>query len=128
MGLTLRMDKGGRFTRFQPLSWVTEDGAMRWCFPSPLFERRYFEDKLGAWDSVRVGADAEIVQRIRRFEPEAIRILTCPVMIQLDDEWSLTRSEEFFNDERGESPHRLEYRERWGRWHDEHKVMPKMTC
>ena len=127
MGLTLRMDKGGRFTRFQPLNWVTEDGAMRWCFPSPLFERRYFDEKLGAWDSVRVGADAEIVQRIRRFEPEAIRLLDCPVMIQLDEEGSLTRNEEFFNDERGESQHRLEYRKSWSRWHDEHEVMPKMS-
>jgi hypothetical protein len=125
MGLTLRMDKAGRFTRFQPLSWVTEDGAMRWCFPSPLFERRYFEDKLGAWDSVRVGADAEIVQRIRRFEPEAIQVMNCPVMIQLDEEGSLTRSEEFFNDQRGESPARQAYRESWMALHAKSNSLPK---
>jgi glycosyltransferase involved in cell wall biosynthesis len=125
MGLTLRMDKGGRFTRFQPLNWVTEDGAMRWCFPSPLFERCYFDDKLEAWDSFRVGADAEIVQRIRRFEPEAIRVLNCPVMIQLDGAGSLTKSEVYFNDERGESPARAAYREAWAQRHRQHNSMPK---
>lgn len=54
MGKTLRITASGQFTRFQPPNWVTNDGAMRWCFPSPLFERRYFVERLGAWDSVTV--------------------------------------------------------------------------
>lgn len=126
MGKTLRMDNQGGFTRFQPTNWVTNDGAMRWCFPSPLFERRYFVERLGAWDSVTVGADTEIIQRIRRFEPQALRILDIPVMLQLDAEDSLTRAESTYNDDRGEAPVRVAYRQSWSRWHATQTNMPKL--
>lgn len=117
MGRTLRCDMNGQFTRFQPLDWVSLDGALRLCFPSPLFSRAYFDQKLGAWDSVRIGADAEIFQRIRRFEPGALQILDTPVMLQLDLDGSLTRHEETHNDERGEAPARTAYRQAWSAWH-----------
>lgn len=117
LGNSLRMERQGRFTRFQPTNWVTEDGAMRTCFPSPLFERRYFVERLGAWDSVKVGADTEILQRIRRFDRLALAELDRLVMLQLDDERNLTRQPETYNDERGESPGRVAYREAWGQWH-----------
>jgi hypothetical protein len=126
MGKTLRMNNQGSFTRFQPTNWVTNDGAMRWCFPSPLFERRYFVERLGAWDSVNVGADTEIIQRIRRFEPRALEILDIPVMLQLDAEDSLTRAETTYNDDRGESPVRVEYRQSWSRWHAKQPNLPKL--
>jgi glycosyltransferase involved in cell wall biosynthesis len=48
MGRTLRCDMNGQFTRFQPMDWVSLDGALRLCFPSPLFDRTYFDQKLGA--------------------------------------------------------------------------------
>jgi hypothetical protein len=116
----------GQFTRFQPLDWVSLDGALRLCFPSPLFNRAYFDQKLGAWDSVRIGADAEIFQRIRRFEPGALRILDTPVMLQLDLQDSLTRHEETHNDERGEAPARTAYRRAWSAWHAAQMAMPKL--
>ncbi len=126
MGRTLRCDMNGQFTRFQPLDWVSLDGALRLCFPSPLFNRAYFDQKLGAWDSVRIGADAEIFQRIRRFDPSALQILDTPVMLQLDLDGSLTRSEETHNDERGEAPARTAYRQAWSAWHAAQTEMPKL--
>jgi hypothetical protein len=126
MGRTLRCDMNGQFTRFQPINWVSLDGALRLCFPSPLFDRAYFDQKLGAWDSVRIGADAEIFQRIRRFEPGALRILDTPVMLQLDLQDSLTRHEETHNDERGEAPARTAYRRAWSAWHAAQMAMPKL--
>jgi hypothetical protein len=126
MGRTLRCDMNGQFTRFQPLDWVSLDGALRLCFPSPLFDRAYFDQKLGAWDSVRVGADAEIFQRIRRFDPSALCTLDTPVMLQLDLPDSLTRHEETHNDERGESPARTAYRQAWSAWHAGQTDMPKL--
>jgi glycosyltransferase involved in cell wall biosynthesis len=126
MGRTLRCDMNGQFTRFQPLDWVSLDGALRLCFPSPLFDRVYFDQKLGAWDSVRVGADAEIIQRVRRFDPGALHILDAPVMLQLDLLDSLTRREESYNDERGEAPARAAYRKAWTAWHAAHTEMPKL--
>ena len=127
LGTTLRMQRDGRFTRFQPAGWVSDDGAMRTCFPSPLFERRYFVDRLGAWDSARFGADTEILQRIRRFDPAALAALTTPTMLQLDEDGSLTRHSETYNDERGESPARLTYRLAWNRWHAGQGNLPKMA-
>lgn len=126
MGKTLRLDASGQFTRLQPPNWVTEDGAFRWCFPSPLFERQFFLDRLGAWDSVTIGADAEIIQRIRRFAPGTLKILDVPVMLQLDVEGSLTRADATHNDDRGESPMRAAYRQSWRRWHDCQAELPKL--
>ena len=126
MGRTLRCDMNGQFTRFQPLDWVSLDGALRLCFPSPLFDRAYFDQKLGAWDSVRIGADAEILQRIRRFDPGSLHILDTPVMLQLDLDGSLTRNEETHNDERGEAPARAAYRQAWSAWHKGQTEMPKL--
>jgi hypothetical protein len=126
MGRTLRCDMNGRFTRFQPLDWFSLDGALRLCFPSPLFSRAYFDQKLGAWDSVRIGADAEILQRIRRFDPGALQILDTPVMLQLDLDDSLTRNEETYNDERGEAPARTAYRQAWAAWHAAQTNMPML--
>ncbi len=126
MARTLRCDMNGQFTRFQPIDWVSLDGALRLCFPSPLFERAYFDQKLGAWDSVRIGADAEIFQRIRRFDPGALQILDTPVMLQLDLQDSLTRHEETHNDERGEAPARQAYRQAWSAWHAAQTAMPKL--
>jgi glycosyltransferase involved in cell wall biosynthesis len=126
MGRTLRCDMNGQFTRFQPIDWVSLDGALRLCFPSPLFSRAYFDQKLGAWDSVRIGADAEIFQRIRRFDPSALQILDTPVMLQLDLDGSLTRNEETHNDERGEAPSRTAYRQAWSAWHAAQAEMPKL--
>ena len=126
MGRSLRCDMNGQFTRFQPLDWVSLDGALRLCFPSPLFSRAYFDQKLGAWDSVRVGADLEIFQRIHRFDPSALQILDIPVMLQLDLQDSLTRNEETYNDERGEAPVRKAYRQAWAAWHAAQTEMPKL--
>lgn len=126
MGRSLRCDMNGQFTRFQPLNWVSLDGALRLCFPSPLFDRLYFDQKIGAWDSVRIGADYEIFQRIQRFEPSALRILDTPVMLQLDLQDSLTRQEETYNDERGEAPARSAYRQAWSAWHAVQTEMPKL--
>ena len=127
MGLTLRMTSDGFFTRFQPVNWFTKDGAMRWCFPSPLFERSFFESQLGAWDSVRIGADTEIVQRIRRFAPHRLKILDIPVMLQLDAPDSLTRHPNTYNDSRGEAPLRTAYRKAWNHWHGSHQSLPRLA-
>jgi hypothetical protein len=124
MGRMLRCTASGQFTRFQPLNWVTDDGAMRLCFPSPLFERRYLQEVLGGWHPVRVGADFEIVQRMRRFDAQRLVVLNKPVMLQLDTAQSLTRNLQTHSDERGESPLRSNYRRAWNAWHAQHASLP----
>lgn len=73
---------------------------------------------------MRVGADTEIVQRIRRFMPDRLLVMDIPVMLQLDAENTLTRQPETHNDERGEAPIRTAYRHAWTGWHAMQKSMP----
>lgn len=126
MAKMLRLSEDGIFTRFQPSNWVTQDGALRLSFPSPMFRRDWFDHVLGAWDSVRFGADLEIIQRIRRFDPDSLVILDTPVMLQLDLPTSLTRCDESFNDDRGESRSRADYRLVWTSRHARVQAMPKL--
>jgi hypothetical protein len=123
----LRIKDSGLITRFQPLNWITEDGAARLCFPSLLFEKNYFTEKLGAWDNVRAGADYELLARIQRFDPTALTTLDTCVMLQLEAPNSITTSEEFYNDERGISLQRREYEETWKRRHASSKIMPEVN-
>lgn len=126
VGMTLRMEHSGRFTRFQPTDWQSRDGALRFCPPSPLFQRSYFDHVLGAWDSVMIGADMEIIQRVQRFDPSALTVLELPVMIQLDVAESLTRNPHTQGDGQGEAPVRTAYRRAWNDWHDRHTTLPRL--
>jgi hypothetical protein len=122
----LRMQEDGLIRRIQPTGWITGDGALRLCFPSKLFEREYFETRLGAWDTAKAGADLEMYQRIKTFDLESIHEIATPVMIQLDRVDSLTSSTELFNDERGISEWRRIYQLRWTRWHQQHTALPRL--
>ena len=125
VGASLRMTTEGRITRFdQPLEI---DGALRWCHPSPLFRRSFFQERLGAWDSVRFGADTEILERMLRFAPEKIAMLPTPVMLQLDQEGSLTRQGDSFIGPQGASPKRVAYRQSWKDWHQQQVQLPRLV-
>jgi glycosyltransferase involved in cell wall biosynthesis len=126
MGRTLRFKKNGQFTRFIKTNINCLDGANRLCYPSPLFERNFFDQIIGAWDSVRMGADSEIFNRVLRFEPSKIQISDKFLMLQLDIEDSITRQDETHNDDRGESPLRLAYRKSWAAWHESLSTMPRL--
>lgn len=126
MAKMLRLSADGIFTRFQPTGWVTQDGVLRLCFPSPMFCTRYFKERLGAWDSARFGADLEMVQRIKRFDSRNLAVLDDIVMLQLDSPTGITRAEETFSDERGESKARGQYRQNWVSRHSSALEMPLM--
>lgn len=122
----LRITAQGEVTHFHPVCSFVLDGALRWCHPSPLFRRSYFEEKLGAWDSVRFGADTEILERMLRFEPEKVALLETPVMLQLDRDGSLTRQPDSYIGPQGASKKRLAYRQAWVDWHQRHSRMPRL--
>ncbi|WPL18695.1 Putative glycosyltransferase EpsE [Thiorhodovibrio winogradskyi] len=126
MGRMLRMQENGRVTRFRDPDWIAEDGVLRLCFPSLLFERNYFEQRLGAWDSVRVGADAEILARIRRYTPQCLRVIERPLMLQLDASQSLTTNDATYLDERGVAPIRRDYQQAWESWHNDQAELPRL--
>lgn len=123
-GRMLRMDESGCITRFEPTNHINTDGALRLCFPSPMIERGYLHERLGAWHDSRFGADAELMQRLFRFDPNAISVLDIPVMLQLDSPAGLTRLPDTFVDGSGESEARRQYRESWERVHLGSDEMP----
>ncbi len=127
MAHMLRLQDDGLVRRLQPTGWITPDGGLRLCFPSMLFDRAYFQQKLGAWESVKAGADLEMFQRIKRFDPTAILISTKLMMLQLDHPASLTSSAEMYNDERGISEWRYNYQRMWTARHQGHTAMPFLS-
>jgi hypothetical protein len=124
VGHMLRIHLNGLIGRMQPRGWITPDGALRLCFPSMLFDRTYFKQKLIAWDNVRAGADFEMFQRIQRFDPKAMAIGTNLTMLQLDSANSLTNSKEFFSNEQGLSQWRQDYQRQWMARHQEQRALP----
>jgi hypothetical protein len=122
----LRMDLSGRVTRFESPGEFSRDGALRLCYPSPLIERNYFDRMIGAWDSVLISADAELLHRIMRFDPGSVAVLDAPVMFQLDSPTGLTRGSDTYADDRGESSVRYAYRQAWLEWHAGLERMPRL--
>jgi hypothetical protein len=79
--------------------------------------RKLFE-QIGPFDSVRVGADAEILARTRlRYGPKSIKGLEVCHGLGLHHENSLTQSGVAAFDEFRYSPVRLGYTEAWLAWH-----------
>lgn len=88
-GCMLRMNEQGHITRPIPGSSTAEDGYLRLCFVSLMLETAYFRNELGAWDSVRVGGDAELIERLKLLGT-ATQHLHRPLMLCLDHEAGLT--------------------------------------
>lgn len=109
-------------------NWVRMDGAGRAVLrkggggyihrnPASAFLRRETFGRIGLFDSVRVGADSELLWRIRHaLGPHAIADVEASLGLGLHHENSLTQSGVTAFDEFRFSPVRLEYAEAWGRW------------
>jgi glycosyltransferase involved in cell wall biosynthesis len=107
----IRMDSTGRII-------VRRDGPYTHLNPASTFFRRSVFDQVGSFDSVRTGADSEILTRIRhRLGQSAVTHLPDVLAIGLHHEASLTQSGATAFDEHRYSPVRLEYTEAWVKWH-----------
>jgi glycosyltransferase involved in cell wall biosynthesis len=88
--------------------------------PASTFIRSEALQRVGFFDSVRVGADSEMLSRIRcSFGKESIASIDLCLGIGLHHDQSLTRSGETAFDDFRYSAVRLEYAESWGAWHME---------
>ena len=92
IGRMLRMNEHGQITR--PIAGVSvnEDGYLRLCYSSLMVQSSYFRNKLGAWDSVRVGGDAELIERIKALGTSSQHLYR-PLMLCLDQNSGLTNHE-----------------------------------
>lgn len=117
-GRMLRMNEQGQITRPMPGASASEDGYLRLCYVSLMVQTAYFRNELGAWDSVRVGGDAELIERLKVLATPKTH-LRRPLMLCLDHEASLTNHQVFgLYDETGQSqPLRSVYKQAFTAWH-----------
>lgn len=93
-------------------------GAYAHLNPASTVFRRELIEQIGPFDSVRVGADAEFLTRIRlRHGWNSVGQLPDCLALGLNHETSLTRSGIAALDEHRYSPVRLAYAEAWIAWH-----------
>lgn len=91
---------------------------MRFNPSSPLFRRTQVLQRMGAWDSVRTGADSEFYARLRLvFGKHAIQRVVQPLALGSHREGSLMTARDTGFADTGISPQRLAYWEAWSAWH-----------
>ena len=118
-GGMLRIDEQGHITRPITAAHTEEDGYLRLCFVSLMVQTAYFREELGAWDSVRVGGDAEMIERLKALcTPK--KYLRRPLMLCLDHKAGLTNNKVFgLTNEAGlTNPLRAVYKQAFMAWHN----------
>jgi len=114
----VRMNSEGEFCRFSQIGPFSIDGARRVASISLLIEAKYLRDVLGGWDSVRFGADSELIIRAEKIMGEQFERLDHIGMFCLDLDTSLTNDPAFgVSKVTGISPTRKEFRNSYKEWH-----------
>lgn len=115
----LRIKPDGSFSSISKLSSFTLDGVARRASISCMFEKTFFQRHLGAWDSVRFGADSEIISRAESLLGDEFKFYSTIGMICLDLDSSLTNDPEHgIRSNNGSlSLSRKLYRDSWKNWH-----------
>ncbi len=114
----IRMNESGEFTHFTKIGSISPDGVARKAMISCLFEADFFRNRLGFWDSVRFGADSEMIARAEIAAGLSILRLRHIGMLCLDLETSLTNHPEHgVCKVNGISETRRIYRAAWEQWH-----------
>jgi len=122
----LRMRPNGYFEHFTKIGKYSSDGVARIASISCLFERDFLKNKLGYWDSVRYGADSEMIERARTVLGTEFLYISQIGMICLDMESSLTNHpENGIKTPNGLSDIRKNYKNAWS---DLHRTMVMNNC
>ncbi len=123
IGQMIRMSEDGVFTHFSKVGKTSDDGALRLCSISCMFDAEFFKRHLGHWDCVRFGGDSEMIERCRTLLGDGFRSFRIMTMLCLDGDRSLTNHPVHgVSKETGISPSRRYYREEWTAWHKNLKL------
>jgi hypothetical protein len=115
----IRLRPDGHFDTFAPISTFTPDGVTRVSSISTLFDRGLLVDQLGAWDSVRFGADSELIGRARCVLGAGFVHYDRIGMLCLSTETGLTNHPEHgVRTATGLSQVRTRYKAAWTAWHE----------
>lgn len=116
----IRIQPNGFFGHIGKVTSFSFDGVARKASISCLFEMKTLRDQLGYWDSVRFGADSEMIARAKKTLGDSFVEFKEIGMICLDLETSLTNHAEHGVDKvNGVSPIRRNYRDSWMKWHND---------
>lgn len=111
----IRMRPDGHFDTVTARSEFSPDGVTRRASISALYSARFLRDRLGFWDSVRYGADSEMIARAQRLLGDEFRSLDQLGMLCLSTPAGLTTHPESatgITDGRP-APNRLAYEACW---------------
>lgn len=119
-GAMVRMAPDGHFGHLGPIGSFSADGVMRKASITCMFRRDLLVGELGHWDSVRFGADSELMSRAQAVVGDSgYQDLWEPAMICLDLDSSLTNHPAHgVSKSTGISPVRQAYRAAWLAWHE----------
>lgn len=93
LGYYIRIHSNGFIDNFKVCTDWCFDGLLSKCLASMMIEKKFFDEVLGYWDSVRFGADSELYYRILAIDEKLIVEDIVPLYLALDRENSLTNSE-----------------------------------
>lgn len=114
----IRLKSNGMLSSINRISRFSPDGVLRKSSISAMFKSEFIKGKLGFWDTVRFGADSEMLERAKLAAGERFRDFKEIGMLCLDLDSSLTNDPE--NGVKGGtlSTTRALYRESWYKWLD----------
>jgi glycosyltransferase involved in cell wall biosynthesis len=117
LSLRLRMKANGEFARISEPRSGSPDGVCNISTPATLFSRDLLLNSLGSWDSVRFGADSEIISRAEYFLGKKLPRLKSISMICLESDTSLSGAGGVqARVGSALSPKRREYKSAYERW------------
>lgn len=121
----LRMRKDGQFVRFTRAGRGSADGILKLASVSAMFERNAFDTHLQYWDSVRFGADTELLHRAEMIFKKKIEPSFTFSMLALAHQNSLTANPVTGIQEKdGMSIIRKNYSENYNIWHRNNSIWP----
>ncbi len=114
----VRMTLEGKIVGFHKATSEQDDSILGKAFISCMFESSFLKNNIGYWDSVRFGADSEIMNRIKSYDNHAYKEVDIFSMICLEVQSSLTNHPEFgISKTTGLSPARKFYLQQYKLWH-----------
>ncbi|EKO3597643.1 glycosyltransferase family 2 protein [Vibrio metschnikovii] len=118
----VRLKPSGHFGHISKISDFSFDGAARKASISCMFNKKFIKETLGYWDSVRFGADSEMISRAEKLLGDEFKNFQQIGMICLDLDTSLTNHPDhgIRSNNGGLSLSRQTYRDSWREWHDKY--------
>jgi Glycosyl transferase family 2 len=125
--LRLRMKANGEFARIGEPRSGSPDGVCNVSTPATMFSRDLLLNTLGSWDSVRFGADSEIISRAEYFLGKMLPRLKSISMICLESDTSLSGAGGVqARVGQGLSPKRRAYKTSYERWQASVSTRPRL--